>query len=96
MWMMLQQDRADDYVIATGESHSVEEYVDLVFNYFNLDWKKYVKIDPKYFRPTEVNYLQGNPEKAERALGWKNKTSFYDLVKIMCDSARQEALREIK
>lgn len=93
MWMMLQHD-PDDFVIATGESHSVEEYVDLVFSHFNLDWHKYVKIDPKYFRPTEVDFLQGNPKKAERVLGWRNKTNFKDLVKIMCDAAWQEALNE--
>jgi len=94
MWMMLQQDKADDYVIATGETHSVEEFVDIAFKCFNLDWHKYVKIDPKYFRPTEVNYLKGNPDKARKVLGWVNKTSFKDLVDIMCKSALQEVMRE--
>ncbi|HET9215527.1 MAG TPA: GDP-mannose 4,6-dehydratase, partial [Terriglobia bacterium] len=70
MWMMLQQDRPDDYVIATGETHSVREFLDEAFGYLDLDWKKYVEIDPRYFRPTEVDLLLGDASKAKKLLGW--------------------------
>src|SRR5258708_2606225 len=70
MWMMLQQAKADDYVVATGESHSVREVLEVAFSDLDLDWKKYVEIDPRYFRPTEVDHLHGNAAKAQRMLGW--------------------------
>ena len=76
MWLMLQQDKPDDYVIATGETHSVREFLDEVFGYLDLDWHKYVEIDPRYFRPTEVDLLLGDASKAQRVLGWKPKVGF--------------------
>jgi GDPmannose 4,6-dehydratase len=94
MWLMLQQDEPDDYVVATGEAHSVREMVEASFSHAGLDWERYVKIDPRYFRPTEVDFLQGNPSKAMRQLGWRPKVSFRDLVAMMVDFdvelARQE------
>jgi len=83
MWTMLQQDRPDDYVIATGETHSVREFVEEAFGLVGLDWEKYVEIDPRYFRPTEVELLLGDASKAESFLGWKPRTTFHELVKIM-------------
>jgi GDPmannose 4,6-dehydratase len=83
MWLMLQQDKSDDYVIATGESHSVRECLDVAFGALDLDWKKHVEIDPRYFRPTEVDHLKGNPAKATRALGWKPKVTFRALIEMM-------------
>ncbi|HVQ31848.1 MAG TPA: GDP-mannose 4,6-dehydratase, partial [Vicinamibacteria bacterium] len=73
MWRMLQQDEADDYVVATGETHSVQEFCEEAFSHAGLDWKKYVKVDPKYFRPAEVDILLGNPAKAKAKLGWSPK-----------------------
>ena len=83
MWMMLQQEEPDDYVIATGESHSVEEFLEESFGSVGLDWRQYVEIDPRYFRPTEVEFLLGDPSKARTKLGWAPKTKFKDLVQIM-------------
>lgn len=83
MWLMLQQDKPDDYVIATGETHSVREFVEEAFRLVGLDWKKYIKIDPRYFRPTEVELLKGDASKARRKLGWKPKVTFKELVRIM-------------
>lgn len=85
MWLMLQQDKADDYVIATGETHSVREFLDEAFGLVGLDWKKYVEIDPRYYRPAEVDLLLGDPTKAKEKLGWKPKTTFKELVKIMLE-----------
>lgn len=85
MWLMLQQDKAEDYVIATGETHSVREFLDEAFGLVGLDWKKYVEIDPRYYRPAEVDLLLGNPAKAKEKLGWKPKTTFKELVKIMLE-----------
>ncbi len=86
MWLMLQQDMPDDYVIATGESHSVREFVEEVFSYLDLDWQKYVEIDPRYFRPTEVDFLQGDPAKAKKLLNWQPKVTFKELAKLMADA----------
>jgi GDPmannose 4,6-dehydratase len=83
MWLMLQQERGDDYVVATGESHSVRECLEVAFGELELDWKKYVEIDPRYFRPTEVDHLKGNPGKAMRKLGWKPKVTFKGLIQMM-------------
>jgi GDPmannose 4,6-dehydratase len=83
MWKMLQQKTPDDYVVATGETHSVEEFANLSFGYLGLDWKKYVRVDPKYFRPTEVDILQGDASKAREVLKWKPKYKFEDIVKEM-------------
>ena len=86
MWMMLQQDEPDDYVVATGKSHSVREFVELAFKHVNLDWRKYVVIDKELYRPAEVNHLRGNPEKAMKKLGWKPAISFKELVTMMVDA----------
>ena len=86
MWLMLQQKKPDDYVIATGETHSVREFLDEAFSYVGLKWKKYVKVDAKYFRPAEVDILLGDPTKARKALGWKPKVSFRELVRLMVDA----------
>lgn len=85
MWLMLQQEKAEDYVIATGETHSVREFLDEAFGLVGLDWKKYVEIDPKYYRPAEVDLLLGDSTKAREKLGWKPKTTFKELVKIMLE-----------
>jgi len=94
MWLMLQQDKPDDYVVATGETHSVREFLDEAFGYAELDWQKYVEIDKKYFRPTEVNCLIGDSTKAREVLKWKSKTDFRQLVHMMVnadmDLVRQE------
>ena len=96
MWLMLQQDEPDDYVIATGECHSVREFLEETFSQLDLDWRDYVEIDPRYLRPTEVDHLQGDSTKARRKLGWKPKVDFRQLVKMMLqhdlDLARQEKL----
>ncbi len=86
MWLMLQQEEADDFVIATGETHSVREFLEESFVYAGLDWEKHVKIDPRYFRPAEVDLLIGDASKAKNAFGWQPKTSFKDLVRIMVDA----------
>ena len=83
MWLMLQQDQADDYVIATGETHSVEEFVTEAFGCVGLDWRKYVRIDPALVRPPETAQLVGDPSKIQAALGWGPKTSFTELVHLM-------------
>ncbi len=88
MWLMLQQDKPDDYVIATGENHSVEEFVNLAFSYVGIsDWQKHVDANrPEYMRPAEVDYLIGTSEKAEKVLGWRPRTSFKQLVEMMVQS----------
>ena len=86
MWLMLQHGEPDDYVIATGETHSVREFLDLTFERLQLDWKKHVEIDPKYYRPSEVDLLVGDASKAKRVLGWKPKVSFPELVNMMVDA----------
>lgn len=86
MWLMLQQDKPDDYVIATGETRSVREFLDEAFSYQALDWKKYVVIDKKYFRPTEVDLLVGDSSKARRQLKWKPRVNFKQLVRMMVDA----------
>jgi len=111
MWLMLQKDKPGDYVIATGESHSVREFVEETCKILGIEikWKgqgvnevgidkvtgkEIIRIDPKYFRPSEVDLLQGNPSKAEKELGWKSKTKFKELIKIMVESDLQKAKRE--
>jgi GDPmannose 4,6-dehydratase len=86
MWRMLQQEQPEDYVIATGESHSVREFLDEAFGYVGLDWRPYVEIDPKYFRPTEVEVLEGDAGKAKQKLGWEPKVRFKQLVRLMVDA----------
>ncbi len=93
MWMMLQQKEADDYVIATGETHSVREFVQLAFESVGLDYEEFVKIDPKYYRPTEVDLLIGDCTKAKEKLGWKAKLPFKELVALMVEEdLKQEGL----
>ena len=86
MWLMLQQDEPDDYVIATGETHAVHEFLGEAFNYVGLDWHELVEIDPKYYRPAEVDLLLGDASKAKTKLGWEPKTKFKDLVQVMMDA----------
>ena len=86
MWLMLQVDRADDYVIATGEMHSVREFLDLVFSMLDLDWHRYVEIDPRYFRPREVDMLLGDASKARKVLNWRPRVNFLQLARMMVDS----------
>jgi GDPmannose 4,6-dehydratase len=91
MWLMLQQDKPDDYVIATGESHSVRELVEVAFGYLDLDWERHVRIDPRYYRPTEVDQLIGDATKARVKIGWEPKVTFRELI-IMMVSADLQAL----
>jgi GDPmannose 4,6-dehydratase len=86
MWLMLQRDEPDDYVVATGETHSVREFLDEAFGCVGLDWRKHVETDPRYLRPSEVDLLVGDASKARRQLGWEPKTKFKDLVKLMVDA----------
>jgi GDPmannose 4,6-dehydratase len=86
MWLMLQQEKPDDYVIATGETHTIGEFLEAAFSHVGLDWHKYVEIDPRYYRPTEVDLLVGDFSKAKRQLGWEPKTKFENLVKLMVDA----------
>ncbi len=86
MWRMLQQEKPDDYVIATGETHTVREFVEEAFKLVNLDWQKYVAKDPYYYRPTEVDFLIGDASKAKQKLGWEPKVKFKELVKIMVEA----------
>jgi GDPmannose 4,6-dehydratase len=86
MWLMLQQDKPGDYVLGTGEAHSVREFVEEAFAYVGLDWREYVRIDPRYFRPTDVELLVADSSKASRELGWKPKVRFKELVRIMVDA----------
>jgi GDPmannose 4,6-dehydratase len=89
MWLMLQYEKPDDYVVATNESHSVEEFVQLAFEVAGLDWKKYVKSDKRFLRPLDVNFLQGDYSKARKKLGWKPEVRFKDLVRIMVQEELQ-------
>jgi len=86
MWMMLQQDKPDDYVVATGETHSVREFCQLAFGHAGLDWEKYVRVDQRHFRPAEVDLLMGDPSHAHDALGWEPEVSFEELVHLMVDA----------
>ena len=94
MWMMLQQDKPGDFVVASGESHTVREFLHSAFSHLDLEWEKHVEVDPRYFRPTEVDSLQGDSSRARKILGWKPRTSFDDLVRMMVahdlELARQE------
>jgi GDPmannose 4,6-dehydratase len=90
-WLMMQQKKPEDFVIATGEMHTVREFVETAFDLVGLNWKKYVKIDPRYFRPTEVDALMGDASKAKKILNWKPKVKFKELIKIMLNSDLKEA-----
>jgi GDPmannose 4,6-dehydratase len=101
MWMMLQQEQADDFVIATGESHSVRELVEIAFGHLGLDWEKYVRLDPRFLRPAEVDHLIGDSAKARKTLGWTPDVTFMQLVQMMVDadverlsSVRANAVRQ--
>jgi GDPmannose 4,6-dehydratase len=94
MWLMLQQDTPDDYVIATGDTHSVREFVEETFGLLGLDWERYVKLDSRYLRPTEVDMLVGDASKARRQLGWKPKVTFKELVRLMVEADLELAERE--
>ncbi|MDQ3439834.1 MAG: GDP-mannose 4,6-dehydratase [Planctomycetota bacterium] len=94
MWLMLQRDAADDYVIATGETHSVRAFLDEVFGILDLDWKKYVEVDPRYFRPAEVDLLLGDASKARKELKWEPRVTFKALAKMMTESDWKIAKRE--
>jgi GDPmannose 4,6-dehydratase len=93
-WLILQQPKGDDYVIATGEAHSVRELCEEAFGYVGLDYREFVDIDPRYYRPTEVDFLLGDPSKATKQLGWKPKTTFSELVRLMMDTDMELAERE--
>ena len=92
---MLQQDQPDDYVIATGETHPVQEFVEKTFSLLGLDWREHVEVDPRYFRPTEVDVLQGDASKAREKLGWKPSMTFAQLVEIMVNEDLQLAREEL-
>jgi len=94
MWLMLQQEEPDDYVVATGQTHSVREFLDEVFGYLGLDWHQYVEIDPRYFRPSEVDLLLGDAGKARRVLQWEPRVSFRELARMMSDEDMKMAQRE--
>ncbi|MEM9940050.1 MAG: GDP-mannose 4,6-dehydratase [Planctomycetota bacterium] len=94
MWMMLQHDEPDDFVLATGETHSIRQFLDYTFNYLDIDWQKHVEIDPRYFRPTEVNRLLGDFSKARDVLGWEPRTSCQQLAELMVDHDMELALEE--
>ncbi len=94
MWLMMQAEKPDDYVIATGVTHSVREFLDATFGYLDLDWNQYVEIDPRYYRPAEVDLLQGDPSKARRELGWEPRVSFQEMVKLMVDHDLELAHQE--
>jgi GDPmannose 4,6-dehydratase len=91
---MLQQDNPDDYVLATGETHTIREFCEEAFGYVGLDYKDYVEVDPRYFRPSEVDLLIGDPTKAKKVLNWEPKVKFKELVKIMMDSDLELADKE--
>ncbi len=94
MWLMMQHEKPDDWVLATGETHSVKEFLEIAFDSVNLNWEDYVETSSKYERPNEVNYLLGDPSKANKELGWKPKTSFGELVRMMVESDIKLAKRE--
>ena len=94
MWLMLQHDKPDDYVIATGETHSVREFLEEVFGHLDLEWQKYVELDPRYLRPTEVDCLLGDASKAKKVLKWEPKVTFKGLARMMTDADMEIAKRE--
>src|SRR5262249_42070809 len=94
MWLMMNAGEPDDYVIATGETHSVREFLEKAFGRLELDWQQYVEIDPRYYRPAEVDQLRGDSSKARRVLGWQPKVNFDDLVKLMVDHDLERAKEE--
>ena len=95
MWLMLQQSEAEDFVVATGETHSVKRLVEVAFEHVGLDWQKFVTIDQRFIRPAEVDLLVGDPVKAKKKLGWEPEVSFDELVRMMVD-ADLERVRSIR
>jgi GDPmannose 4,6-dehydratase len=95
MWLMLQQDEPDDFVIATGETYSIREFLDMVFEELELDWQEFVEIDPRYFRPAEVDLLLGDPSKAKKKLGWSPRTDVRELARLMVEHDLELARREL-
>jgi GDPmannose 4,6-dehydratase len=95
MWRMLQHDVPDDYCVATGISHSLRDLLKMAFGALDLDWKQYVEIDPRYYRPAEVDHLEGDPSKARKILGWEPKTDLARLVDMMVESDMRLAEREL-
>ena len=95
MWLMLQQDTPDDYVVATGQTQTVRELLEVAFDYVGLDYNDYVSIDPRYYRPSEVDFLLGDPAKAKKQLGWEPRVSFKELIHMMVDSDMELARREL-
>jgi GDPmannose 4,6-dehydratase len=93
MWRMLQRETPRDYVIGTGETHSVREFVEAAFAHAGLDWQAYVEIDRRYFRPAEVEALQADPSRAHAELGWRHRTGFHELVRLMVDAELDEIRR---
>ena len=96
MWLIVQQPEPDDYVLATGESHSIREFCQEAFGRLDLDYREFVKLDPRYLRPAEVDHLRGDFSKARKALGWSPRTSFKELIKLMVDSDLELARREAR
>jgi len=96
MWLMLQQEKPDDYLISTGINHSVRDLVKIAFDYVNLNWENYVVIDPKFFRPAEIEFILGNSTKALKKLGWAPETSFEELIKMMIDADLERIENDIK
>jgi GDPmannose 4,6-dehydratase len=96
MWLMLQQEQPDDYVIATGETYSVREFLEEAGKHSGVDWQKHVEIDPRYFRPTEVDLLIGDASKARRQLGWQPRVRFKELVKMMVDADLEQVRLEVE
>jgi GDPmannose 4,6-dehydratase len=96
MWMMLQQERPDDYVVATGETHSVQDFLERVFELLQLDWRKYLQTDPRFLRPAEVDLLQGDSSKTRRVLQWQPRVSFQGLVEMMVEADLELAERELR
>jgi GDPmannose 4,6-dehydratase len=95
MWLMLQQDAPDDFVVGTGESHTVREFVERAFTHVGLDWRQYVEIDPHYFRPAEVDFLLADAGKARRILGWEPTVTFDELVRIMLEADLKDIERRV-
>jgi GDPmannose 4,6-dehydratase len=93
MWLMLQQEEPDDYVIATGQTHSIREFVEIAFSYVGLDWREFVIVDRRFYRPAEIYELRGNYSKAKARFGWEPKTSFEDLIKIMVEADLERSKR---
>ncbi|MCS6773134.1 MAG: GDP-mannose 4,6-dehydratase [Thermoflexales bacterium] len=96
MWLMLQQDKPDDYVVATGETHSVRELCEVAFSHVGLNWQDYVVVDPKYYRPAEVDLLIGDASKAHRVLGWQPEVTFEQLVRMMVDADLEALQRQVR